>query len=96
MNGSSWTMDVHNKRVHTVMFAGLAGSAVTGVALLRADGVMVIARMHDGLRVAWWPGTSRAVSVSVHTRDGRSGTTPIGPVMVVPPPPARFAGTVGA
>ena len=87
-NGTSWTMDVHDKRVDTTMLAGFAGSAVTRIAVLRTDGVTVTASIHDGLWAAWWPGTWQAASVTVHTRDGRSVTLPIGRVTVVPPSPA--------
>jgi hypothetical protein len=79
-------MDIHDQRVDTTMLAGFAGTAVTEITVLRADGVVVTASMSDGLWAAWWPGTSKAVSVTVHTCDGHSKTTPIGRVMTVPPP----------
>lgn len=79
-NGGSWTMDIHDKRVDTTALAGFAGSAVSGITVRRADGLVVTASINDGLWAAWWPGTSKAVSVTVHTRDGHSTTTPIGQV----------------
>jgi hypothetical protein len=49
-NGSSWTMDIHDQRVDTTMLAGFAGTAVTEITVLRADGVVVTASMSDGHR----------------------------------------------
>lgn len=79
-NSSNETTDSDNKRVDTVMLAGFAGSAVTGITVLRADGVVVTASMNDGLWGAWWPGTSKAVSFTVHTRDGSTVVLPFAKV----------------
>lgn len=84
-NGTWWTMDLTNKRVDVTVLVGLAGSAVTSVRVLRADGAEVTASMNDGLWAATWLGTSKAVAVAVGTRGGHNQLTMIDYVAVVPP-----------
>ena len=70
--GAGFTFDASGTRVDIVSVAGRAGSQVSSVRILRADGVVVTAAVHDGLWAAWWPGTSVALRYTVYTRDGHS------------------------
>ena len=50
--------------------AGRVDSDVAELALSRADGESVIATVHDGWFLAWWPSTSEPVGLELRAADG--------------------------